>query len=486
MTTPALRSGAACHVGRVRAVNQDGALTAERLFAVADGMGGHAAGEVASQTALQVLAAGFDEPTAGRFLDGVEAANRAVYEKALADPELAGMGTTLVAVALVDGAGGAGPHLVLANIGDSRAYLLERDGSLGRLTVDHSLVEEMVHDGRLTADEARVHPHRNILTRALGIDPDVPIDVWELTAHTGDRYLLCSDGLFNELDDDRIAATLRRLAEPTEAADELVRLANAAGGRDNITAVVVDVVHADEADDRPRTLSAAVIGGSPATRVQRRAEHEAEGDDHTTAADVVTLDADADATDTDATDTAGAEAARPEAAPADGRAAGDEPAAHQQRRAAARPAAPRRVTWRSVAFTVLFLGVLGLGAGAVWWYARGTYYVAFRDDEVVIFRGRSDNVLWFNSTVEEVTDLSRSDVPPRFLADLDAGKQQSTLEDARRYVARISLEADRLEDARSALTPTTATTAPSTTARPTTTTPTTTAGAPAPPGTAAP
>jgi protein phosphatase len=198
-------------VGRVRSVNQDGALTSSFLVAVADGMGGHRAGEVASALALRSLAghAGFD--SRDDVVEAVRQANEAIFDAAADEVDLRGMGTTLCALALVDGEAD-GERLVLVNVGDSRAYQL-RDGRLVQLTVDHSLVQLMVREGQLRPEEAESHPQRNILTRALGIDVDVEVDAWELPVSPGDRYLICSDGLFNEVDADRMAAVCIAIAE---------------------------------------------------------------------------------------------------------------------------------------------------------------------------------------------------------------------------------------------------------------------------------
>ncbi|MBU3701028.1 MAG: Stp1/IreP family PP2C-type Ser/Thr phosphatase, partial [Acidimicrobiia bacterium] len=228
--------GALTDTGMVRKGNEDAYLAVDGLFAVADGMGGHQAGEVASRLALESLQSWFGSAGTDVLVAAVERANADVVERSLGDPELAGMGTTLVAMALVD-AGGR-DAIGVVNVGDSRLYLLS-DGVLTQITEDHSLVATMVRQGRLTEAEAAVHPQRNILTRALGIDGTVLVDSWEVLPVVGDRYLVCSDGLFNEVDDNRIAATLRRLADPAEACRELVRLANESGGRDNITCVVV-------------------------------------------------------------------------------------------------------------------------------------------------------------------------------------------------------------------------------------------------------
>ncbi|MGH9138411.1 MAG: Stp1/IreP family PP2C-type Ser/Thr phosphatase, partial [Acidimicrobiales bacterium] len=236
-----LESGAATDVGRIRQNNEDAAVTADGLWAVADGMGGHKGGEVASAVAVEILQQAFrgHDHTEQALVDATEAANAAVHAAATDDPDLFGMGTTLVAIAQTDD-----DELAYVNVGDSRIYLL-RDGELQRLTSDHSLVEELVREGSLTPEEAKVHPKRNIVTRALGIEPRVEVDSATITPYTGDRYLLCSDGLFDEIDEDRIASVLRRLADAGEAARELVRLAVEHGGRDNVTVVVVDVIDDD-------------------------------------------------------------------------------------------------------------------------------------------------------------------------------------------------------------------------------------------------
>src|SRR5437016_9083658 len=249
----ALRFGSSTDAGRVRGNNEDNLVVAEPLFAVADGMGGHRGGEVASLTAIESLRVAFDDDHSAEGLtEAVREANRAVWEKAQDDADLRGMGTTLTAVALVEVDGEQ--RLVVVNVGDSRAYLLQQ-GELSRLTEDHSLVEDLVREGQLSADEAAIHPQRHILTRVLGMGPDVEPDMWQILPYEGDRLLLCSDGLTNEVTDSEIASVLRRLADPTDAARELVRLARAHGGSDNITVVVIDVV---DDDDRSLVASQAV------------------------------------------------------------------------------------------------------------------------------------------------------------------------------------------------------------------------------------
>jgi protein phosphatase len=258
--TVRFRWGAVSDVGRVREINQDAVHAEDGLFIVADGMGGHRGGEVASAVAIESMTNGGDAPTTlDQLLGRVHEANAAIIERASGDVELAGMGTTVCAVALLRDPGETEPsRLGIVNVGDSRVYRFA-DDQLVQVTEDHSLVETLVREGRITAEEARNHPQRNILTRALGIGHDLQVDYWELPIHLGDLYLLCSDGLFNEVSDDQIAATLRRLAEPAQVVDELVRMANEGGSRDNVSVVVagVDFGADEQAPPIPQPASSA-------------------------------------------------------------------------------------------------------------------------------------------------------------------------------------------------------------------------------------
>ncbi|HEX9258775.1 MAG TPA: Stp1/IreP family PP2C-type Ser/Thr phosphatase, partial [Acidimicrobiales bacterium] len=245
--TAALRWGSALHPGRVRTANQDALLAEPPLFLVADGMGGHAAGDVASQLTIAKLNESLAAGAANRdaLMAAIAAANDAVLERSEADIALRGMGTTLTGVVLVTD--GEEQRLIVLNVGDSRTYVLH-DGQLQQVTRDHSYVEELVALGELTPEQARIHPHRNVVTRAVGIEPDMAVDVWERPITVGERYLVCSDGLVNEVDDPTIAEILRTSADPQAAADELLALANEFGGRDNIAIIVLDLVER-EADD---------------------------------------------------------------------------------------------------------------------------------------------------------------------------------------------------------------------------------------------
>lgn len=234
-----LRIGAATHMGLVRDANEDAYHVDEPvgLVVVADGMGGHRGGEVASATALDALRMALAD---GKDLSAaIVDANRAVFEKASGDAALAGMGTTLTAGTLVE------DTFVIGHVGDSRAYLA-RDGELVRVTADHSLVAELVRAGELTEEEAETDPRRSMITRALGVDPDVEVDVYPVELHPRDRLLVCSDGLTVMLGEDQIATLLAEEPDPQAAAARLVAAANDAGGADNVTVVVADVV--DDAD----------------------------------------------------------------------------------------------------------------------------------------------------------------------------------------------------------------------------------------------
>lgn len=401
--------GSATDVGRVRQNNEDNLLVSEPLFAVADGMGGHAAGEVASEIAVDMLREHFDaDPTANGLADAVRAANRAVWERAQGDGRLRGMGTTLTAVALV--ADGDEEVLAVVNVGDSRAYRLSQ-GHLEQLTEDHSLVEELVRTGRISAAEAQVHPQKHVLTRVLGVDRDVEVDCFRVVPYRGDRYLLASDGLFNEVDDEDIASTLRRIDDPDEAARSLVEAAKTAGGADNITAVVVDVV---DDDGRAERASAAV---------EDHPQHR--------------------------TPSSRSEASRTEEPPAVVKAL----AQH------ARETRPRRLTLRAGLFVVVVLLVLAAAVAAVGVFARGSYFVGFDEDEVVIFQGRPGGLLWFDPTVKERTGLAADDVPEARVDALRDGKEEADLADARRYVENLRAQTTTTTTTSSS---TTASTAPTT------------------------
>jgi protein phosphatase len=249
-----LKWGATTDVGMVRQQNEDAFHAEENLYIVADGMGGHNAGEVASALAVSTVRSGarMGIRTPDQFRELVQQANTAIYTASLDDSTQSGMGTTLTAAAVVPG---EEPRILIANVGDSRTYLF-RGGVLSRLSVDHSYVQELVNEGIITPEEARVHPRRNIVTRAMGIDRFVQVDVFSHLVRTGDRLVLCSDGLVDEVADVDIARILTEHTDAQETAEALVLVANANGGRDNTTVIVLDILDdisapivLEEADD---------------------------------------------------------------------------------------------------------------------------------------------------------------------------------------------------------------------------------------------
>jgi protein phosphatase len=235
-------------VGRARQSNEDSYLERSPLFVVADGMGGARAGEVASAIAVETAK---DSEVGGSpeqdLADVVKAANSEIYRKAQEDSEHAGMGTTFTG-ALV-----TGREVAIGHVGDSRMYRY-RDGELERLTQDHSLVEEFVRQGKLTPEEAEVHPQRSIITRALGPEPDVQVDTFTYPGRDGDVYLICSDGLTGMISEDAIAEILRASSSLDDAAKLLIDAANENGGRDNITVVLFRLADSDGEDEDPDTL----------------------------------------------------------------------------------------------------------------------------------------------------------------------------------------------------------------------------------------
>jgi protein phosphatase len=304
----------------------------------------------------------------------------------------------------------------------------------------------MVREGKLTREEAGVHPQRSIITRALGMEPDIEVDSWELIPYRGDRLLLCSDGLTNELSDDRIAATLRQVADPQEAARDLVRQARAEGGGDNITVVIVDVVDdegraeqasADLARDEVLAAARAGASGPPTTPVSRIAVAPTEED-----------------------------VPRPRPAVTS---ATIDPPRRPPAQSPAPVARPKRFTWRVAGFVVILLAVLVGTLAAIGWYARSTYYVGFAGDQVAIYKGRPDGVLWFKPTLRERKPLSRAEVPAIYLADVEKGKQVDSKAAADRYVTALR-DKHLAEEAAGATTTTSV--PPSTTTAPPDTTPT--------------
>lgn len=399
-----LRWGAATDVGMVRQKNDDSYLLANPLFAVADGMGGAAGGDVASATAVEALKAAWDgSTTADDLVAAVKEANRAVYEKA-GSPKLRGMGTTITALGLLPRQeGSSDDELVLANVGDSRGYLL-RDGELSQLTDDHNVPGELLRRGEITAKQAADHPQRNLITRNLGGNDDVEVDVWELVPYAGDRFLLASDGLFGEVSDEDIAPVLRTEVDPEVAAKKLVDMARAAGGSDNITVVIVDVV-----DDGGRAEAASeALADSPRTSRRKRG-------------------ADREVTPTEATPVV--PSASDEVPP----------------EAEAGPA-PERKRSSGLRLLTLFLVGAVLGGAATaggYWYGRSAWFLGAVGDEVFIFQGRApDGFLWIEPEVVASSGLEVGDLPPEERELVASNPEFSSLGEARDQLDRLERRAD--------------------------------------------
>ncbi|MGH2804795.1 MAG: Stp1/IreP family PP2C-type Ser/Thr phosphatase, partial [Thermoleophilaceae bacterium] len=237
-------------VGRQRSANEDALVVAPPFFAVADGMGGAKAGEVASTMATSAFEGerDSDEPAEAQLARLLREANRRIHELAMSDESHRGMGTTLTAAKVT------GNEVSLGHVGDSRAYRL-RDGELVQLTSDHSLVAELERSGQITAEAAEHHPQRSIITRALGPEPDVEVDTYTLAGRAGDLFLICSDGLTGMISDEEVNSILRSASSLEEAADALVRAANQSGGRDNITVVLFRLGGGDAAPREDETIA---------------------------------------------------------------------------------------------------------------------------------------------------------------------------------------------------------------------------------------
>ena len=231
-----IRAAGATHVGLVRQSNQDNFALREGTFVLADGMGGHQGGEVASFEATSTILESGKINSVADMVKSVSKANQAILKRAKKEDNLSGMGTTVCVLSEIVGTTGK-KRIGIANVGDSRIYRLGKS-ELTQITQDHSLVGDLVRTGELTQEEAARHPQRNILTRALGIEQDLVIDTWELNPVAGDKYLLCSDGLFNEIDDEKIAQILMEDAELEKIAQNLIDHALEAGGHDNITVAI--------------------------------------------------------------------------------------------------------------------------------------------------------------------------------------------------------------------------------------------------------
>jgi len=364
--------GAVTHVGQVRTGNEDSLLADNNVFMVADGMGGHNAGEVASVMAVDHLreaASGIIAET--DLVQALEHANEVIYAESMTNHLHHGMGTTLAAMVVLDN-----NNIVVAHVGDSRVYMWH-EKALTRLSKDHSYVQELVDEGIVSIEEARTHPRRNIVTRALGIDAEVDVEANTFPVTVGAWYVLCSDGLVDEISDADIAKVLERCTTPHEASQALVDAANAAGGRDNITVIVVSTAapHAEvvvpvEEPVSPITPPPPASANDP----------------------VITMR--------------------------------ETPAKKKFRFGPV-------LFWSALGGIVL--AVLVVFAA----YGRTGYFVSFQGDDVVVLKGRPGGVLWFNPTVEARTTLTRSDLSDELALEIAGEPTFSESSAAQTYVNGI-------------------------------------------------
>jgi PPM family protein phosphatase len=411
--TLVLRYAVRSDVGLLREGNEDSAYAGPRLLAVADGMGGHAAGEVASALTIASMAELDSEQPSGDMLtalaSAVTTANSRLQEKIIANPAVEGMGTTLTALLWSDG------HAAVCHIGDSRGYLL-RQGELYQITHDHTLVQSLVDEGRISVDDVSTHPQRSLLLRALdgrsAAEPDLSVH----DAMPGDRYLLCSDGLSGVVSDETLRDTLAAVAEPEAATRELIDLANAGGGPDNITCIVADVV--DTATTRLPLPSAPILAGAAASLQLSDGAADGNnpfgdlGEDYgrpprsVTAMHTIMIDDDLDP---------GNPGTIPlTAASENGARLGTAPARRSHRaqpRRTRRPSGRRR--WPIVTVSLLVLVAIIVGGGYIGLQVtQGQYYLTATNGQIVIYQGVNSQILWYKLYhVYQETGIPLSKVP---------------------------------------------------------------------------
>ena len=362
------RYAAATDTGLVRETNQDAIFVDDSLAIVADGMGGHAAGEVASAMTVDAIYEGYlQDPTVAGLQAAIETANRSVLQEARENPNHFGMGTTVIVVGLThDERDVTTPTLF--HVGDSRAYQL-RDGALRQLSDDHSVAEEWVRMGRLTPEEALTHPRRHQLTRGVGVEEKIDVDVMSVIAQSGDRLLLCSDGLSNELSNETLARLASAPVPLDDAVSELVEAAKQAGGRDNISVVLLEF---DESDAPSRPIKK-TIGSSPPPL---------------------------------------------------------ETSAGAGRRTSRRR---HRLTWRFWVAVLFLLGVFGGAYGVLHWYAYSSYYLANDSGFIAVYQGQPKGVLWFKPVKVFDTTLLSTQISTVDQVALGATIPEPTLDTALKY-----------------------------------------------------
>jgi len=415
----ALRFAARSDVGLVRSVNQDSGYAGPHLLVVADGMGGHAAGDVASSIAIgEMVSLDGESHGADDALDllaeALHSANIELQQAMQNQPELQGMGTTVTALLR------AGNKIAVAHIGDSRAYLL-RNGTFTQITRDHSFVQSLIDEGRITEEEAQGHPQRSLVTRVLtGTEGDEP-DLAMREAHVGDRYLVCSDGLSGFVAGDTIQEILEQDMPPGRTADRLVELAMRAGAPDNVTCVIGDVV--DLVKDKAPPTAHEVVGAAA-----ERKHTATSSIPITPAAKAAALSRQVNAADVE-----------------------DGAEAESMRLAEEGPSSGRRHRLRAVALVVLVLAVLVGGGYAAYDWSQRQYFVGQADGHVAIYQGISQNIgPWNLSHVIADSEIALSDLPDFYRSRVTATVTKPSIEDARLLVTELRTQAVQCQTTKAA------------------------------------
>jgi serine/threonine protein phosphatase PrpC len=411
----ALRYAARSDVGLVRSNNQDSAYAGPHLLVVADGMGGHAGGDVASSVAIAALAP-LDGESHGPddALDelerALEEAREEIISRSESNPELAGMGTTVTAILR------AGNKLAMVHLGDSRGYLL-RDGVLTQVTTDHTFVQHLVNTGKITPEEAETHPQRSVVMRVLGdFDVDIAPDLSVREARAGDRWLLCSDGLSGFVSGETIARTLYELTDVDTCAERLVQLALRAGGGDNVTVVVADVLELNEVRDGAGPTTNAVVVGSAA--VSRNRPTSAQDGPAARAAEL----------SRQSTSGAGVPVV-------------DEPDDEDDDPQERRVRRQRRV--RRVVLSLLAVVVVAAAAFGFYRWTQTQYFVGVDGESVAIYRGIPQSVGPLSlSEVVETTDVAVDDLPAFVRDRVEQTIHTASLADARERVESLAADVE--------------------------------------------
>jgi protein phosphatase len=367
------RYAAATDIGLVRETNQDAIFVDDSLAIIADGMGGHAAGEVASAMTIDSVYEGYlqDQSVEGLHR-AIEIANNSVLHEARDNPNRFGMGTTIVAVGLTrDKAGVVSPTMF--HVGDSRVYQL-RDGALRQLTEDHSVAEEWVRMGRLTPEEALHHPRRHQLTRGVGVEDTIDIDVMSINAQPGDRLLLCSDGLSNELSPEGIARLAGFPVPLDQAVHDLIEAAKHSGGRDNISAILLEF---DEVELATRPIKR-TLGTTPPPVAQT-----------------------------------------------------SRPTSHRAKRQSS------WLNWRVGVGSIFALAIVAGFFLVLHWYAYSTYYLAPDHGVIGVYQGQPSGVLWFKPRLVTATNFSYAQLRTADQTSLNATISEPSLDSALTYAASL-------------------------------------------------